>query len=61
MALVMGICLGSAIQAALVIVSLLVIASFVIGKPMTRAFSDPLDLFAIAGAAFIDCLPWIGE
>lgn len=32
---------------------LLVLASWAIGKPMTLVFSDPLDLFAIAGAALI--------
>jgi Ca2+:H+ antiporter len=53
MDLVMGICVGSAIQAALVIAPLLVLASWAIGKPMTLVFSDPLDLFAIAAAAFI--------
>jgi len=53
MGLVMSICVGSAIQAALVIAPLLVLASWAIGKPMTLVFSDPLDLFAIAGAALI--------
>jgi Ca2+:H+ antiporter len=38
---------------ALVIAPLLVLASWAIGKPMTLVFSDPLDLFAIAGAALI--------
>ena len=32
---------------------LLVLISWAIGKPMTLVFSNPLDLFAIAGAAFI--------
>jgi Ca2+:H+ antiporter len=53
MSLVMSICVGSAIQAALVIAPLLVLASWAIGQPMTLVFSDPLDLFAIAGAALI--------
>jgi len=53
MGLVMSICVGSAIQAALVIAPLLVLASWAIDKPMTLVFSDPLDLFAIAGAAWI--------
>lgn len=53
MGLVMSICVGSAIQAALVIAPLLVLASWAVGKPMTLVFSDPLDLFAIAGAALI--------
>ena len=53
MGLVMSICIGSAIQVALVVAPLLVILSWLIGKPMTLVFKDPLDLFAIAGAAFI--------
>ena len=53
MGLVMSICIGSAIQAALVIAPVLVIASAVIGPPMTLVFSDRLQLFAIAGTAFI--------
>ena len=53
MGLVMSICVGSAIQAALVIAPLLVLTSWAIDKPMTLVFSDPLDLFAIAGAAWI--------
>lgn len=53
MNLVVSICIGSAIQAALVIAPLLVLLSFAIGHPMTLVFDNPLDLFAIAGAAFI--------
>ncbi len=53
MGLVISICAGSAIQVALVIAPLLVLGSWVIGRPMTLVFSDPLDLFAIAGTAFI--------
>ncbi len=53
MGLVMSICLGSAIQAALVIAPLLVLASWAIGQPMTLVFADPLDLFAIAGTALV--------
>ena len=53
MDLVMSICLGSAIQAALVIAPVLVLASWALGNPMTLVFSDPLYLFAIAGTAFI--------
>ena len=53
MGLVMSICVGSAIQMALVIAPLLVLASWAIGRPMTLVFSDPLELFAIAGTAFI--------
>lgn len=53
MGLAMGICVGSAIQVALVVAPLLVLASWAIGRPMTLVFSDPLELFSIAGAAFI--------
>ena len=53
MGLVMSICIGSAIQVALVVAPLLVILSWLIGSPMTLVFTDPLDLFAIAGTAFI--------
>lgn len=53
MGLVMSICIGSAIQVALVVAPLLVILSWLIGSPMTLVFKNPLDLFAIAGAAFI--------
>jgi Ca2+:H+ antiporter len=51
--LVMSICIGSAIQIALVVAPLLVIISYMIGRPMTLVFEDPLDLFSIAGTAFI--------
>ena len=53
MGLVMSICIGSAIQVALVVAPLLVILSWLIGSPMTLVFQNPLDLFAIAAAAFI--------
>ncbi|TLU73574.1 calcium/proton exchanger [Lichenicoccus roseus] len=53
MGLVMSICIGSAIQIALVVAPLLVILSWLIGSPMTLVFRSPLDLFAIASAAFI--------
>lgn len=53
MGLVMSICIGSAIQVALVVAPLLVILSWLIGKPMTLVFEDPMDLFAIAGTVFI--------
>ena len=51
--LVMTICIGSAIQVALVVAPLLVILSWLFGHPMTLVFRDPLNLFAIAGTAFI--------
>ena len=53
MGLVMSICVGSAVQVALVIAPLLVLASWAIGHPMTFVFSDPLELFAIGGTALI--------
>lgn len=36
-----------------VVAPLLVIASWILGQPMTLVFGNPLDLFAIAGTAFI--------
>ncbi|MCS3758695.1 calcium/proton exchanger [Bradyrhizobium centrosematis] len=53
MGLVMTLCIGSAIQIALVVAPLLVIFSWLIGKPMTLVFQNPVDLFSIAGSAFI--------
>ena len=53
MDIVFTICIGSAIQTALVVAPVLVLASWLIGQPMNLVFSSPLDLFAIAGAAFI--------
>ncbi len=53
MDLVMSICVGSAIQSALVVAPLLVLASWAAGTPMTLVFADPLQLFAIAGAVLI--------
>lgn len=53
MGLVMSICIGSAVQVALVVAPLLVLLSWALGHPMTLVFDNPLDLFAIAGTAFI--------
>ena len=53
MGLVLNIAIGSAIQIALVVAPLLVLISWLIGHPMTLVFSNPLQLFAIAGTAFI--------
>lgn len=53
MGLVLQICIGSAIQIALVVAPLLVIVSYLIGHPMTLVFTNPLHLFAIASTAFI--------
>ncbi len=52
MGLVLSICVGSAIQMALVVAPALVLLSWAIGHPMTLVFA-PLDLFAIAAAALI--------
>lgn len=51
--LAINICIGSAIQVALVVAPVLVLVSWALGKPMTLVFDNPLDLFGIAGAAFI--------
>ena len=51
--LAFSICAGSAIQVALVVAPVLVLVSWALGKPMTLVFNNPLDLFGIAGAAFI--------
>ena len=53
MDIVFTICIGSAIQTALVVAPVLVLVSWLIGQPMNLVFSSPLDLFAIVGAAFI--------
>lgn len=53
MGLVLNIAIGSAIQIALVVAPLLVLISWFIGHPMTLVFSNPLQLFAIAGTAVI--------
>lgn len=52
MGLVISICVGSAIQMALVVAPALVLLSWAIGHPMTLVFA-PLDLFAIAATALI--------
>jgi Ca2+:H+ antiporter len=53
MDIVLGLCIGSAIQIALVVAPILVLTSWVLGRPMNLVFDSPLDLFAIAGAAVI--------
>ncbi|HEU4993588.1 MAG TPA: calcium/proton exchanger [Gemmatimonadaceae bacterium] len=52
MGLVMSITVGSTIQIALLVAPVLVIASFLMGRPMTLVFSNMLELIAIAGVAF---------
>ncbi len=53
MGLVMDICLGSAIQIALVVSPILAVVSWFLGHPMTLVFGNPLDLFAIGATALI--------
>lgn len=53
MDIVFGMCIGSAIQIALVVAPVLVLTSWAIGRPMNLVFGSPLDLFAIASTAFI--------
>ena len=52
MDLVMGITLGSTIQVGLLVAPILVLASFAMGHPMTLVFRSPLELVAVAAAAF---------
>jgi Ca2+:H+ antiporter len=52
MGLVMSIAVGSSIQVALLMAPLLVLISYVLGRPMNLVFSNPLELVAIAAAAF---------
>lgn len=62
MGLVLNICISSAIQVGLVVAPLLVIISWLMGRPMNLVFSNPLHLFAIAGTAFIvDAIARDGE
>lgn len=53
MGLVIGITVGSTIQVALFIAPLLVIVSYLLGRPMNLVFTNPLELIAIAAVAFI--------
>lgn len=52
MGLVMSIAVGSSIQVALLTAPLLVLISYILGRPMDLVFSNPLELIAIGGAAF---------
>ncbi|MEO9227849.1 MAG: calcium/proton exchanger [Devosia sp.] len=52
MGLAVSICVGSSIQVGLVVAPLLVIGSWLVGRPMTLVFDSPLDLFAIGATAF---------
>ncbi|HME25233.1 MAG TPA: calcium/proton exchanger [Acetobacteraceae bacterium] len=53
MDIALGMCVGSAVQIALVVAPILVLVSWAIGHPMNLVFGSPLDLFAIASAAFV--------
>lgn len=53
MGLVLSITVGSSIQIALLVAPVLVIVSYLMGTPMNLVFTNPLELIAIAGAAFI--------
>ncbi|MEO7145829.1 MAG: calcium/proton exchanger [Bryobacteraceae bacterium] len=52
MALVMGICIGSTVQVALLLAPLLVLISYFMGHPMNLVFANPLESIAVAGAVF---------
>jgi Ca2+:H+ antiporter len=53
MGLVIGITVGSTIQIGMLVAPLLVIISYLLGHPMNLVFENPIELIAIAGAAFI--------
>jgi len=62
MGLVVTITVGSTIQVALFTAPLLVLISWAIGHPMDLVFANPLELIAIAGAAFsVDSIAQDGE
>lgn len=52
MGLVMTITVGSTIQIALLVAPLLVLTSWLIGRPMDLVFANPIELVAIAAVAF---------
>jgi Ca2+:H+ antiporter len=52
MGVVMSISVGSSIQMALLTTPVLVLASYALRRPMNLVFNNPLELIAIAGAAF---------
>jgi Ca2+:H+ antiporter len=62
MTVAMSISVGGTIQVALFVAPLLVIVSNVIGTPMNLVFSNPIELVAIASAAFtIEAISRDGE
>ncbi len=52
MDIVMGIALGATIQVGILVAPILVIASFLMGHPMTLVFRSPIELVAVTAAAF---------
>jgi Ca2+:H+ antiporter len=53
MDLVVTIAVGATIQIALFTAPLLVLVSYAMGRPMNLVFSNPLELIAVAGVAFV--------
>jgi Ca2+:H+ antiporter len=53
MGLVVSITVGSTIQVAMLVAPVLVIVSYFMGHPMNLVFNNPIELIAVAGAAFI--------
>jgi Ca2+:H+ antiporter len=53
MGIVISIAVGASIQIVLLTAPLLVLISYLMGRPMNLVFSNPLELIAVAGAAFI--------
>ena len=53
MTLVMGICIGSTVQVALLLAPALVLISHFMGHPMNLVFTNPLELIAVAGAVWV--------
>jgi Ca2+:H+ antiporter len=53
MGLVMSITVGSTIQVALLVAPILVIGSYLLGRPMNLVFGNPIELIAVAATAFI--------
>ena len=52
MGLVMGLCVGSTVQVALLLAPLLVLISYFMGHPINLVFTNPLELIAIVGSVF---------
>jgi Ca2+:H+ antiporter len=52
MGLVMGLCVGSTVQVALLLAPILVLISYFMGRPINLVFTNPLELIAMVGAVF---------